>query len=87
MSDKFVFLPPVFETISEWKSALEEAVNGIDVTVCDSRGAALAALPQARAAYGTLDPDLLRCAPNLEWAGLSLGRAAPELLLSRVDRQ
>ena len=89
MSDKFVFLPPVFETIAEWKSALEEAVNGIDVTVCDSRGAALAALPQARAAYGTLDPDLLRCAPNLEWlacpfAGPPPSFYFPELIASDV---
>ncbi len=76
MSKRFVFLPPPFATVTEWKAALEDAVNGVDVTICDSREAALAALPQARAAYGTLDAELLKCAVNLQW--LACPAAGPQ---------
>jgi len=89
MSHKFVFLPPVFPTVAQWTAALMEAVDKIDVVVCDSREAALVALPQARAAFGTLDPELLSCAAKLKWlacpvAGPSPSFYFPELTASKV---
>ena len=89
MPKKFVFLPPPFPAVNEWKAMLEEAVDGIDVTVCESREQALTVLPDAHAAFGALDPELLGCAANLQWlacpfAGPKPSFYFPELVASDV---
>ena len=86
---KFVFLPPTRPQAAAWADAIRAAVSEVDVVVCDSREEALAALPGARAAYGTLDPELLARAPELEWlacpaAGPQPSFYFPELVASDV---
>ena len=89
MPKKFVFLPPPFPAVNDWKAALEEAVDGIDVAVCESREQALTVLPEVDAAFGALDPELLGCAANLQWlacpfAGPQPSFYFPELVASDV---
>lgn len=87
---KFAMLPPADELIISWAARIRQAVPGIEVVVCNSRQEALGALPGARGAFGTMDPELLRAAPQLEWlacpaAGPPPAFYFPELIESRVQ--
>ena len=89
MSYKFVFLPPAGERARSLGATVQAAVPGIEITYCDNRDQALAALPGARVAFGTLDPGLLAAARDLEWlaspaAGPPKGYYFPELIASDV---
>ena len=75
MSRRLVMLPPSDELTVAWADAVAKAAPGLDVVVAPDRESALAWLPQAQAAYGTLDAGLLACAPQLQW--LQAPMAAP----------
>ena len=77
MSDRFLFLPPASTRTAEWAERIRVALPEIDVVVSASREEALDALPQARGAFGTLDPELLAAAAQLRpyRAGAKFGTA------------
>ena len=86
---RFIMLPPASDRIRTWAAAIGQAVPELDVVVCATRREALEALPQTRAAYGQLDPELLSAASRLEWlacyaAGPSPGYYFPQLIDSPV---
>ena len=58
-----------------WADALARAAPGLKVQVAPDRPAALRMLPEADAAFGTLDGELLAHAPKLAW--LQAPQAAP----------
>ncbi|HSV77624.1 MAG TPA: D-2-hydroxyacid dehydrogenase [Ramlibacter sp.] len=59
----------------DWAHAVSRAAPGLRVRVAPDRAAALRLLPEADAAFGTLDPELLAQAPRLAW--LQAPQAAP----------
>jgi phosphoglycerate dehydrogenase-like enzyme len=71
----FLMLPPTDELTNEWARAVAKAAPDLDVKIAHDRETALRLLPEAAAAYGTLDPELLEQAPNLRW--LQAPMAAP----------
>lgn len=75
MSRQLVMLPPADALTEVWAAAVAKAAPGLDVVIAPDRAAALKVLPQAVAAYGTLDPELLACADALQW--LQAPQAAP----------
>lgn len=75
MSRQLVMLPPADALTEVWAAAVAEAAPGLEVVIAPDRAAALKVLPQAVAAYGTLDPELLACAGALQW--LQAPQAAP----------
>lgn len=75
MSRTLVMLPPRSDTTDQWAAAVAAETPGLSVRVAASREEALAWLPTAEAAFGTLDPELLRAAPRLRW--LQAPMAAP----------
>lgn len=75
MSRTLVMLPPADETTEPWARAVADAAPALRVIVAPDREAALRLLPDAEAAFGTLDPELLAQAPNLQW--LQAPQAAP----------
>lgn len=75
MSRQLVMLPPADALTEVWAAAVAKAAPGLDVVIAPDRAAALKVLPQAVAAYGTLDPELLACAGALQW--LQAPQAAP----------
>jgi phosphoglycerate dehydrogenase-like enzyme len=77
MSFKFVFLPPAGDRVREWAAKIRQAVPGLQVTVCASREEALSALSGARGAFGTMDPELLKAAPDLEWLACPAAGPSP----------
>lgn len=82
MALKIVLLPPGVQP--HWPDAIKEAVPGVEVVV-PSPGDEVASLRDARAAYGTLTPELLAEARALEWlqapaAGPPAGYYFPELI-------
>ena len=89
MSYSFVFLPPVGEHARSLGAAVQAAISDIEIAYCSDRDQALAALPGARAAFGTLDTELLAAASDLEWlaspaAGPPKGYYFPELIASDI---
>ena len=89
MSYKFVFLPPQRMRLELYAKAMLEAVPDLEVVHCASRQEALAALPDADACFGTLDPELLEAASSLQWlmapmAGPPKGYYFDELIRSEV---
>ncbi|MEW6751885.1 MAG: D-2-hydroxyacid dehydrogenase [Candidatus Latescibacterota bacterium] len=89
MRVKFVMLPPAGKRQHQWAARLSAAVPEADVSVCTTRQAARHALQEARAAYGTLDRELLAAASRLEWlacpaAGPDPSFFFPELVASPV---
>ena len=89
MSFRFVFLPPTSERTRALSAHVAAAVPGLTIIDCESREQALAALPSARACFGTLDPELLAAAAQLKWlaapaAGPPKGYYFPELIASDV---
>ncbi len=75
MSQRLVMLPPPDELTDAWAAAVAKAAPGLEVLIASDRTMALKLLPQAVAAYGTLDPELLDCARSLQW--LQAPQAAP----------
>jgi len=75
MSRQLVMLPSSDELTEAWAAAVAKAAPGLDVVIAPDRAAALKHLPQAVAAYGTLDPELLARAGALQW--LQAPQAAP----------
>ena len=75
MSRRLVMLPPPDELTAVWAQAVAQAAPGLEVVVAPDRQSALRWLPQAAAAFGTLDPELLACASQLTW--LQAPMAAP----------
>jgi phosphoglycerate dehydrogenase-like enzyme len=89
MSYKFVFLPPVSERTRTFSAPILAAVPDLEIVYCEHRQEALAALPGARACFGTLDAELLAAAADLQWlaapaAGPAKGYYFPELIASDV---
>ena len=72
---RLVMLPPPDELTNAWADAVANAAPGLEVVIAPDRESALEWLPQAQAAYGTLDPELLACAQKLQW--LQAPQAAP----------
>jgi phosphoglycerate dehydrogenase-like enzyme len=64
---KFVFLPPQHDFTRAWAAAVAEQVPELDVAVVESDDEARREIADADAAFGTLQPDLLRVANNLKW--------------------
>ena len=90
MHFKFVIMPPANARTRNLAARITAAVPQVDVALCTTRQAALHAFHQgARAAYGSLDPELLAAATQLQWlacpaAGPSPGFYFPELAASPV---
>ena len=70
-----LFLPPHRPVTREWAARLHADVPELDVRVAETREDAMALLPSARGAFGTLDPELLAVASSLAW--LQAPAAAP----------
>lgn len=90
MSRLLVMLPPSDELTEAWAAAVAKAAPGLDVVIAPDRAAALKVLPQAVAAFGTLDPDLLARAGALQWlqapqAAPPAGYFFPELVAHQVQ--
>lgn len=78
MSYKFVFLPPVNDRHHAWADGILAEVGDIDILFAESPDQARAALADARAAFGTLDAELLAAAPALEWLACPAAGPRPE---------
>ncbi|MDT7724939.1 MAG: hypothetical protein QOI21_1515 [Actinomycetota bacterium] len=74
MSTELVVLPPLDEVTRQWAASVA-GVDGLTVRVAETRTEALEFLPDADAAYGTLDRELLAAAGKLRW--LQAPMAAP----------
>lgn len=74
MSQLLVMLPPQDETTLSWASSLS-GIDGLSVRVAHTREEALEYVPDADAAFGTVDRELLAAAPALRW--LQAPMAAP----------
>ena len=75
MTRDLIMLPPLDETTEAWALAVAQAAPGLRVRIAPDRAAALQLLPQAEAAFGTLDAGLLAAAGKLQW--LQAPMAAP----------
>jgi phosphoglycerate dehydrogenase-like enzyme len=75
MTRDLVMLPPLDEFTQPWARAVAQAAPGLRVRVAEDRDAALRMLPDAVAAFGTLDAELLAKAKRLAW--LQAPMAAP----------
>lgn len=89
MAYKFVFLPPPIRRLKLYAKAMLEAVEDLEVIHCENREEALTALPDAKACFGTLDPELLEAGPSLQWlmapmAGPPKGYYFDELIRSEI---
>ncbi len=71
----FLMLPPTDDLTEAWAKAVAEAAPDMRVEIAADRETALRLLPQADAAFGTLDPELLEAAGRLAW--LQAPHAAP----------
>lgn len=60
-------LPPQSELTRSWAIRLPSSVTGLNVHAPEDRASALEILPEAVAAFGTLDPEFLAAATNLRW--------------------
>ena len=74
MSIELVMLPPQDEITRNWAASVA-GVDGLTVRVAETRSEALEFLPDADAAFGTFDPELLAAAGKLRW--LQAPMAAP----------
>ena len=75
MRYKFVFLPPQNNRSRQMAAAVADEAPDAQVVVPETTEDALRELADARAAYGTLTPELLAAAQQLEW--LQAPAAAP----------
>lgn len=90
MSFKFVFLTAANEQTRAYAEAMTQVVPDMEVVYAAGRSEQLNALPGARACFGTLDAELLKAAPQLEWlaapaAGPPKGYYFDELIASAVQ--
>ncbi len=90
MSFKFVFLGSENEQTRAYAKAMCDVVPELEVVFAADRSAQLAALPGARACFGTLDAELLAAADQLAWlaapaAGPPKGYYFDELIASDVQ--
>ncbi len=76
MINKFVFLPPQSDLFAEWIPRLLDSAPGWDIAAPETDAEAKLELENADAAFGTMTPDLIACAPNLRW--LQAPAAAPD---------
>ena len=76
MINKFVFLPPQSDLFAEWIPRLLDSAPGWDIAAPETEAEAKLELENADAAFGTMTPDLIACAPNLRW--LQAPAAAPD---------
>ena len=76
MVNKFVFLPPQSDLFAEWIPRLLDSAPGWDIAAPETDAEAKLELENADAAFGTMTPDLIACAPNLRW--LQAPAAAPD---------
>lgn len=75
MSRNLIMLPPADEYTEPWARAVAAAAPVLRVIVAPDRAAAMRLLPEAEAAFGTLDAEMLASAPKLKW--LQAPMAAP----------
>src|SRR5688572_10259780 len=75
MRFKFVFLPPQRRRTRELAAGVADDAPDAEVVVPETEADALRELADARAAYGTMTPQLLAAAKQLEW--LQAPAAAP----------
>ncbi len=90
MTRDLVVLPPREPLTDTWALAVAEAEPSLQVLVASDRKQALAMLPTAEAAYGTLNAELLASAPGLRWlqapmAAPPAGYFFPELVAHPVE--
>ena len=76
MAPRMVLLPPPTDVLRSWARRLPEVAPGLEVVVAEDWADASRLLPDAQAAYGTLDAALLSKAQRLEW--LQAPSAAPQ---------
>lgn len=76
MINKFVFLPPQSDLFAEWIPRLLDSAPGWDIAAPETEAEAKLELENADAAFGTMTPNLIACAPNLRW--LQAPAAAPD---------
>jgi len=76
MINKFVFLPPQSDLFAEWIPRLLDSAPGWDIAAPETEAEAKRELENADAAFGTMTPNLIACAPNLRW--LQAPAAAPD---------
>ena len=76
MINKFVFLPPQSDLFAEWIPRLLDSAPGWNIVAPETDAEAKLELDDADAAFGTMTPDLIACAPNLRW--LQAPAAAPD---------
>ncbi|MDA0334286.1 MAG: hypothetical protein O2782_03890 [bacterium] len=86
MSYKFVFLPPVTDGHRHWADTITSKVPDVDIVFAESRQHALAALGDARAAFGTLDAELLAAAPHLQWLAAPAAGPRPGFYFPELNR-
>jgi phosphoglycerate dehydrogenase-like enzyme len=72
---KFIMLPPQTDTTRAWARRLSEQAPEVRVVVAEDAETARREVVDADAAFGWLDPDLLRRATKLRW--LQAPQAAP----------
>ncbi|MDF2465118.1 MAG: hypothetical protein K0Q43_3353, partial [Ramlibacter sp.] len=90
MSHHLVMLASDDASVEAWAHSVAAAAPGLQVSVAHDRAEALRLLPQADAAFGTLDPELLAAAPRLAWlqapmAAPPAGYFFPELVSHPVE--
>ena len=89
MRYKFVFLPPQGGRTRELAAGVADEAPDAQVVVPETEEDALRELADARAAYGTMTPELLAAAERLEWlqapaAAPTAGYYFPELIAHPV---
>src|SRR5215471_6855048 len=87
---KFLFLPPQRDETRVWAAALAQQVPDLTVVAPDDRDSAARELADADAAFGTIEPELLRTATRLKWlqapaAAPPAGYYTPELIAHPVQ--
>lgn len=75
MSFKFLFLPPITDTIRAWATSLAAGVPEMHVAIAETSAEAQQEIVEADAAFGTLPAPLLARAKQLRW--LQAPAAAP----------
>jgi phosphoglycerate dehydrogenase-like enzyme len=90
MSRHLVMLASEDAPAEAWAHSVAAAAPGLQVSVAHDRAEALRLLPQANAAFGTLDPELLGAARKLAWlqapmAAPPAGYFFPELVAHPVE--
>lgn len=67
MAFKLVMVPPQRPQTREWAARIMDTVSGVNVVVPETEEAAKRELRDAEAAFGTLNPELLKAAGKLRW--------------------